>query len=61
MKTLDKGFKSFTLLHEEKDQFCRFEPTDDPEPVAQIAHLYSLGYVAAAEPEGFEQRVLHEL
>lgn len=29
MKTLDKGFKPFTLLHEEKNQFCRFEPTED--------------------------------
>lgn len=83
MKTLDKGFKPFTLLHKEKDQFCRFEPTDDPETVYvrfkgacghvmenlvrvdlavdQIAHLYSLGYVEAEEPEGFEQRFLHEL
>lgn len=83
MKTLDKGFKGFTLLHEEKDQFCRFEPTDDPETVYvrfkgacghvmenlirmdlavdQIAHLYSLGYVEVEEPEGFEQRFLHEL
>lgn len=33
MKTLDKGFKPFTLLHEEKNQFCRFEPTIDPETV----------------------------
>lgn len=27
------SFKPFTMLHEAKGQFARFEPTDDPEVV----------------------------
>jgi len=34
MKALDKNFKPFTLVHEEKDQFCHFEPTDNPDVIS---------------------------
>lgn len=78
-----REFSPFTLEHKDKDQFCRFEPTDDPESVfirfkgacghimenvisreqamAQVAFLYRRGYEEAEEPEGHEQKFLHDL